>query len=444
MDTTIASAAEAIEQGKITPIELLNQCLEKIEQHEKQVQAWVLVDKGGALDQAQALMEELQKGNYRGPLHGIPIGIKDIFDVADLPTAAGFPLWANSIARADCTAVKKLRQAGAIIVGKTVTTQFASFDPPVTRNPWNLQRTPGGSSSGSAAAVACGMCLGALGSQTGGSITRPAIFCGVSGLKPAYDRVSLIGVVPLSPRMDHAGPIARTVKDLAILMQAIADPSLADDYHCEEDYVHKVDSPPAGLKVGILGGLFHQKAQPVMQNLMKEVEAKMKDADIPFLQLALPASFSEILKHHRIIMAVEAAAVHKERLQRHSEDFLPNIRGLVEEGLQCPAPDFQKAIDLVGEIQNEISDLMIGVDVLLTPATLGPAPGLETTGDPAFNSPWSYLGLPTAAIPAGWDDEGLPLGIQLIGQEWYEAELLQAAAWLEKIVEFDRKDPPIQ
>src|SRR5690242_7079799 len=193
MVLTIHAAAADIRAGRLSPVDLLESCLGRIDRLEERVRAWVLVDRDGARAEARQLADELKRGQYRGPLHGIPIAIKDIFDVFDWPTAAGSRLWANSIARADCTLVKRLRQAGAVILGKTVTTQYASFDPPPTRNPWNRERTPGGSSSGSAAALACGMCLGALGSQTGGSLGRPASFCGVASFKPTYGRVTLQG-----------------------------------------------------------------------------------------------------------------------------------------------------------------------------------------------------------------------------------------------------------
>src|SRR5436309_9518404 len=206
---TIYEAAAAIRQGTLTPVELVEQCLAAIDRWESTVRAWVFVDRDGARAEARRLTDELGRGQDRGPLHGIPIGVKDIFDVFDWPTAAGSKRWANSIARQDADVVRQLRQAGCIFLGKTVTTAYASFDPPVTRNPWDLTRTPGGSSSGSAAALACGMCLGALGSQTGGSITRPASYCGVAGLKPTYGLVSCDRVVPLAPSMDHPGPIAR-------------------------------------------------------------------------------------------------------------------------------------------------------------------------------------------------------------------------------------------
>ena len=215
MTSTLHAAAEEIRSGLRTPIDLLEACLERIDRLEDRIHAWVSVDREGARANAERLTSELRHGHWRGPLHGIPIGIKDIFDVANWPTAAGSRLWKDRIASQDATAVRRLREAGAVFVGKTVTTQYASFDPPPTRNPWDLSRTPGGSSSGSAAALACGMCLGALGSQTGGSITRPASYCGVAGLKPTFGRVSTEGVVPLAPSMDHVGVMARCVRDLA-------------------------------------------------------------------------------------------------------------------------------------------------------------------------------------------------------------------------------------
>src|SRR5947209_1667346 len=222
MNRTIHEAAAAIRRGELSPVELLEQCLARIDLLEEKVRAWVVVDRDGAREQAERLTRELKGGQDRGPLHGIPIGIKDIIDVFDLPTGCGSKLWANSYARKDATCVQRLRQAGAVILGKTVTTAYASFDPPVTRNPWDLTKTPGGSSSGSAAAVACGMCLAALATQTGGSTTRPASYCGVCSLKPSWGRVSVDGVLPLAPSMDHVGAMANCVRDLAIFYTVLA------------------------------------------------------------------------------------------------------------------------------------------------------------------------------------------------------------------------------
>src|SRR6516162_5471490 len=218
----IHAATVDLRQGRMTPVDLLDACLERIDRFEPRIKAWVLVDRDGARADAERLTAEIKRGQWRGPLHGIPLGIKDIFDVFDWPTAAGSRQWKDSIARQDAPVVRALREAGAVLVGKTVTTQYASFDPPPTRNPWDPARTPGGSSSGSAAALACGMCLGALASQTGGSITRPASYCGIPSCKPTYNRVNAAGVLPLASSMDHVGVIGRCALDLALMMEVIA------------------------------------------------------------------------------------------------------------------------------------------------------------------------------------------------------------------------------
>ena len=220
----IAELVCKIRDKRLTPRELVDACLKRIERVEPDVRAWVSVDAEGARRRADELTELAARGEILGPLHGIPIGIKDIIDVAGWPTRAGSPLRDGHLAREDAAVVARLRNAGAIILGKTVTTEFAWIDPPPTRNPWDATRTPGGSSSGSAAAVASGMCVAAIGSQTGGSIIRPASYCGVCGLKPTFGVVSRVGVLPLSISLDHVGPIARCVDDLAVVFGVIADP----------------------------------------------------------------------------------------------------------------------------------------------------------------------------------------------------------------------------
>ena len=337
---TLHAAADQLRGGRATPLDLLDACLDRIDRLEGRIRAWVFVDREGARAEAVRRTEEVRRGDWRGPLHGIPIGIKDIFDVFDWPTAAGSRLWKNSVARQDATAVRRLREAGAVFVGKTVTTQYASFDPPPTRNPWDPTRTPGGSSSGSAAALACGMCLGALGSQTGGSITRPAAFCGVAGLKPTYGRVGAAGVVPLAASMDHPGPMARCVRDLAVLLQVIAgpdplDPSAADA--AVPDYTERIKQGVPRPRLGRLRGLFEDRAEPVMRETMDRACDRLRAAGAAVADVALPAAFTDVLARHRVVMGVEAATFHEARLRRHPEDYDPNIRGLLEEGLACPA-----------------------------------------------------------------------------------------------------------
>jgi aspartyl-tRNA(Asn)/glutamyl-tRNA(Gln) amidotransferase subunit A len=440
MSPTVHAAAEEIRAGRLSPVDLLAACLERIDRLEPRVHAWVLVDRERARADAERLHGELRRGQWRGPLHGIPVAVKDIFDVFDWPTAAGSRLWVGSVARQDSTAVRRLREAGAVFPGKTVTTQYASFDPPVTRNPWDPSRTPGGSSSGSAAAVACGMCPAALGSQTGGSITRPAAYCGVAGCKPTFGRVSGAGVVPLAPSMDHVGPIAGCVRDLALLLQVMAGPDPQDPLcagRAVPNYLAALSRPPAP-RLGRVRGLFEERAEPAARALMDEVSAALGGR---VCEVALPAAFAEVLPRHRTVMAVEAAAYHEPRLRRHPDDYQPRIRALLEEGLATPAAEYARCKEHQRRLAREMEACLEGVDALLTPATVGPAPAADTTGDPAFNSPWSYTGLPTVSIPAGWTDEGLPLAIQLVGRAWGEAELLAAAAWCEGRLAVQPREP---
>jgi aspartyl-tRNA(Asn)/glutamyl-tRNA(Gln) amidotransferase subunit A len=444
MNHSLHAAAEDIREGRRSPVDVLEDCLRQIDRYEPHVRAWVLVDRDGARAEAERLTRELRAASYRGPLHGIPLAIKDIFDVFDWPTAAGSRLWKQSIPRQDATVVRRLREAGAVFLGKTVTTQYASFDPPPTRNPWHPGRTPGGSSSGSAAALACGMCLGALGSQTGGSITRPASYCGVAGCKPTYGRVSCHGVMPLAPSMDHPGPMATCVRDLAPLLQVIAGPDPLDPGCAGQpvpDYLAALRSASAPPRLGRVRGLFEEKADPQMRTMTDRAFARLKAAGAAVVDIALPAEFREVLPRHRVVMAVEAAMFHEPRLRKHPEDYDPKIRSLLEEGLACPAPEYARC----KEHQRRLSEAMLpcfdGVDGLLVPATTCPAPDATTTGDPAFNSPWSYTGLPAVSFLSGWSEEGLPMGLQLVGRPWSEAEALATAEWCESRLEVERRTP---
>jgi aspartyl-tRNA(Asn)/glutamyl-tRNA(Gln) amidotransferase subunit A len=440
---TTSEAAPLIRSGDLTPSELLEQCLARIDRYEGRVRAWVVVDRDGAREQADRLTKELAAGQYRGPLHGIPVGVKDIIDVFDLPTGCGSRRWANSYARRDATCVARLRQAGAVIVGKTVTTAYASFDPPPTRNPWNLDRTPGGSSSGSAAAVACGMCLGALATQTGGSITRPASYCGVYSLKPTYGRVSVNGVLPLAPSLDHVGVMANSVRDLAVLFQAIAGRGAdVEDCIAEIEWSLRPDSdqPPV---VRRLRGMFDELAEPVARAALDGLTYKPPGEYYPSVEdFVPPPGFADVLSDHRLVMAVEAAEYHGPRFRRRPDDYPPRVGGLIEEGLRAPATDYRRALRRRLRLANELNATFRGA-VLMTPAATGPAPDAATTGDPAFNSPWSFTGLPTVSVPCGWTPDGLPLSLQLVGWRRGEARLLGDAAWFEAAVGFGRRPLPL-
>jgi len=417
---TIHAAAAAIRSGSLTPIDLVEECLVRVDALEERVRAWVFLDRDGARREAERLTDELRRGQNRGPLHGIPVGVKDIFDVFDWPTAAGSKVWANAYARKDAPVVDRLRRAGAVLLGKTVTTAYASFDPPVTRNPWDISRTPGGSSSGSAAAVACGMCLGALASQTGGSITRPASFCGVTGAKPTYGRISLDGIVPLAPSMDHPGVMAGDVRGLAILLDVI-------------------EAGPASPTLGRLRGFFDDHADPAMRSAMDELCEKLRSAGVEVRDLAPPGEFAEVTARHRVVMAVEAATFHEARFRKRPDDYPPRIASLIEEGLRTPATEYARALEYQQLLITAMRRSFGEVSVLLTPATVGVAPPAETTGDPVFNSPWSLTGLPTVSFPIAWSG-GLPLCAQLVGRSYGEAELFAVAARAEEIAAFERRE----
>jgi aspartyl-tRNA(Asn)/glutamyl-tRNA(Gln) amidotransferase subunit A len=447
---TITEAAEFIRKGELTPSELLEQCLARIDRYEDRVKAWVYLDREGAREQAARLTAELKAGQNRGPLHGIPVGIKDIIDVFDMPTGCGSKRWAQSYARRDATCVERLRQAGAVIMGKTVTTTFASFDPPVTRNPWNLDRTPGGSSSGSAAAVACGMCLGALASQTGGSITRPASYCGVYSIKPTYGRVSVDGVMPLAPSLDHVGAMANCVRDLAILLQVLARTD-ADEVPKPYNYLAEIDgqrsydrSSGRFKQLTALPDFMPGKAEPEMVEALAALRERTAEADWVWNALPLPPSFGDVPQFHHAMMAVEAAAYHADRMRRHPEDYPPKIRSLVEHGLATPAPHYARVLDHYEGLRSEIERAFVDTwKTFITPATLGAAPGSETTGNPAMNSPWSYVGLPTVSLPFAWSADGMPLAVQLTGERWCEDDLLAVAAMLEEDIGFVHKPLPL-
>jgi aspartyl-tRNA(Asn)/glutamyl-tRNA(Gln) amidotransferase subunit A len=440
MIPTIHAAAEQLRQGRLSPVALLEGCLAQIDRLEASVRAWVLVDRDEAQAQAERCAEELRRGHWRGPLHGVPLAIKDIIDVFDWPTACGSNLWQASVARQDATVVRKLRQAGAVLIGKTATTPYASFDPAPTRNPWGLTRTPGGSSAGSAAAVACGMCLGALASQTGGSIVRPASYCGVPGCKPTFGRASTHGVMPLAPSMDHIGPMARSVRDVALLMQTISGPDPLDPTAAAlavPNWTTALQGPQRPPRLGRLRGLFEDLAHPEMRGMLDRTVARLVERGAIVHEVALPAAFAEVIARHRTIMAVEALAFHEPRLRRHPEDYGPCITGLFMEALATPAAEHARCKEHQKQLRQEMLSCFEGVDALLTPATTMAAPDIATTGDPALNSPWSYTGLPTVSLPVARNEQGLPLAIQLVGRPWGEGETFAAAAWCEDVVAYE-------
>jgi Asp-tRNA(Asn)/Glu-tRNA(Gln) amidotransferase A subunit family amidase len=429
-DQTIAGVGRSLREGRTSCVKILEGCLEQVDDWEPKVHAWVVLDRDRAFEQARQRDDELTAGKDRGALHGIPIGIKDIIDVAGLPTACGSKRWTDRIAEKDARVVANLREAGAVIMGKTVTTPYAWIDPPITRNPWNLDRTPGGSSSGSAAAVACGMCYGAVGSQTGGSITRPASFCGVAGMKPTPIFAKRYGVFPLAPNLDHIGPIARTVDDLRLMLIGL----------CGESPLIKLAemrdrrAPPNGpIHLGPLRGFFDRRASSAVASAFDEATRALAAAGAEIVPVDDPVDFEQILVKHRIVMAAEAAHIHFQWIEEIPGDYPPRIRQLVAEGATVSARDYLSAEAGMAQAEKAFFAFVLGT-VLITPATVSTAPDPSTTGDPAFNSPWSYTHLPTVSFPTGLAADGLPVSLQLIGRRNMDFGLLRVAHWCEQAI----------
>jgi len=440
----ILETARRIRSGDTTAARVTAECLARIAELEPAVSAWVLVDKAGATRAAELSSRESLTGKLRGPLHGIPIAVKDVFDVEGFPTRAGSSLTPSSCAQRDATVVAKLRAAGAIVLGKTVTTEFACFDPAPTRNPWNLEHTPGGSSSGSAAAVALGMCFGALASQTGGSITRPAAYCGAAGIKPTFGCLSRSGVVPVSFHLDHVGVMARGVADCRILFDWMRgdDPS---DGAC----VPRLSIEAGGAerdrrpKLGVLRDYFFDTAEPEVARLTEEVIEKLAAAGAEVLSIEQLPGFDHVHAMHRRIMAAEAATYHRETYAASKAEYGPNLASLLEEGGAISMSDYHSALKAQRAFRHAADRALSQLDALITPATPGPAPaGLSSTGDPRFNSPWSFAGVPTVSFPFALAASGLPLSLQLVGRSWSEQPLLTAAEWCESVLGFRHAPPP--
>jgi Asp-tRNA(Asn)/Glu-tRNA(Gln) amidotransferase A subunit family amidase len=426
-----ADSAAAIARGETSAAELVAALIERIDRTDGELRAWVVVDRERALAEAKR-RDDLPK-DRRGPLHGVPVGVKDIFDVAGLPTRAGFVPFADRIAAEDCTAVARLRAAGAVILGKTVTTQFAYVDPPPTRNPWNADRTPGGSSSGSGASVAARQVPAALGSQTGGSVLRPAAYNGVVGLKPTYGRVSRSGILPLAWSIDHPGTLTRSVADAALVLRTIAGHDPRDPSSSRAPVPDYVAASRSGVPPRLLVlDDFLERAQPDAAHRFDDAIERLRAAGATVDHGRFPSGAAALIGVHAVVMQAEAAAVHRRLIAQHRDAYAPRIRAFVETGALVPAVDYLDAQRLRRRLRREAAELLASCDCLALPTASGPAPAPDTTGDPSFQGPFSLLGLPAVSLPSGLSADGLPLGLQLVGPAFGEAPLLAAAAWAER------------
>ena len=435
----IAELASKLERLEISPVDVVENCISKIDQINPKLNAFLTIASDSARRAAKVAEDEIRAGKYRGPLHGIPIGVKDIFYTAGMKTTAGSKVMENFIPPFDSTAVQRLKKAGAIVLGKTATTEFAHADPAPTHNPWNLDHTPGGSSSGSAAAVATCMCPAALGSQTGGSVLRPAAYCGVVGLKPTYGRISRYGVFPFSWTLDHVGFFTRSVADAAILLGVLAGHDPHDPSTSKEpvpDYTKSGKPARKPPRMGVVQAFYQEKSEGQVWSHTKKIMAKLEKAGAPIVEVEMPPSFAVVQDAHRTIMRVEGAAFHEKLFEQNREKYRPKLRELVQIGLLIPGVDYLRAQKIKRLFRRDMEEVMQKYDCLLTPTTSSPAPqGLFSTGNPWFQVPWSLSGLPTINLPSGLSKEGLPLGIQLVGSACGEAKLLAIARWCEKVLQ---------
>ena len=462
---TIGEASQLISRKELSPLELLDAHLKRIEQTEGKLNSFITLMEDDALAAARRCEAEVQAGRYLGPLHGIPIGLKDLYYTKGVRTTMGSRIMRDFVPDADATVAEKFKKVGAIIIGKLQMHEFAlgptSENPHYgpAHNPWDLYRVTGGSSGGSASAVAAGQCMGALGSDTGGSIRIPASLCGIVGLKPTFGRVSRYGVYPLSWSLDTVGPMTRTVHDAALLLNAIAgydarDPSSSD--RPGDDFTTALEQGVKGLRVGIPREYFFDAINPEVREavlqaaqVLEGLGASVEEVSIPVLQHSLAISGT--------ILLTEAAEVHLDHLRHRAEDLGADVRTRLQAGAMTPATDYLKAQRARTVFNREMATAFERLDVLLAPTEPIVAPKIGEravlVGDreqtvlsllPRLTRPFNICGLPAVSVPCGFDSSGLPIGMQLAGRAFDEATVLRVAYAYEQATDWHTRRPPLR
>jgi Asp-tRNA(Asn)/Glu-tRNA(Gln) amidotransferase A subunit family amidase len=422
-EISAAKAAGEIARGALSAEQYTRAFVDRIAAVERDVQAFIQFDPGHALAQARALDRQCASGRPLGPLHGIPVAIKDIFDTEDYPTCYGSPIYAEHRPRADAVAVARLRAAGVVIIGKTVSTEFAYFHPGKTRNPHDLTRTPGGSSSGSAAAVAAGMAPLAIGSQTNGSMIRPAAFCGVFGIKPTHGAISRAGALMLSRALDHVGAFARRLEDLALILDVLVGCDSADpdaQTFAAPAFRATLAAPAPAQHFALLRTPMWDKADAVTRAQIEESAKKLGAADVE-----LPAEYTAGWEAQRVVMAVDMAHNLGQNLDKG--EVSGQFRSFIEEGRQVPAVQYLAALRDARRYAAGLGEILQRVDAIVTPSARGVAPSISATGDPVFCSLWSLTGLPSLNMPVLSGENEMPIGLQLIGAAGGDERLLRTA-----------------
>jgi aspartyl-tRNA(Asn)/glutamyl-tRNA(Gln) amidotransferase subunit A len=462
-ELSIAELAPRLRERQLSPVELTEAYLQRIERLDGQLNSFLRVLPDEARAAARAAETEIGRGDWRGPLHGVPLGIKDLFDVAGVPNTLGSKVLLDNVPTTDATVVQRLRQAGAVILGKHNLHEFAfgitSENPHfgVVRNPWNLDRVPGGSSGGTAAAVAAGLCVGGLGSDTGASIRAPASWCGVSGIKPTYSRVSRAGVLPLAWSLDHPGPIARTVGDCATLLQAIAGPDPRDPTASQEpvpDYSADLHLGVAGLRIGVPREHYFDQVEPSVEQVVRRaieqlsgLGARIEEVSLPHVRHAQAAG--------NVIMSSEAAAWHHDWLRDRPGDYGADVLLRIRGGLLVRATEYLHSQQLRTLLQQDFAAAFERVDVVLGPTMPLVAPLIGRTFEPSgtFNLaprgianrltvPCNLTGMPAMSVPCGFAD-GLPVGLQIMAPAFAESLVLRVGAAYEAATDWHRQRPAL-
>ncbi|MFY9992335.1 MAG: amidase [Rhodoplanes sp.] len=412
--------AGRIEGGEITPADVLDLCAEAIAQREEEIGAFAVLDLDRARQRAQDRAAEL----IAAPLHGLPVGVKDLFDTADLPTAYGSPIYAGHQPASDAALVSMIRRAGGLIVGKTVMTPLAFLDPAGTRNPHHPEHTPGGSSAGSAAAVAAGMLPVAVGTQTGGSVVRPAAYCGVAGYKPSFKLLPMAGCKPFAWSLDTVGLFAASTADVAYAAAAITGRELRIDR-----------APPAAPRIALVRTHVWAEASDAMQSAVEHAAHVASRAGARMEEVRLPPIFEDAFRAHGTIQDYEAYRALAFEYDHHRDKISPKLRELLDAASKISADDYDSARRTARRARQALADLMTDTDVLITPSAPGTAPKtLRSTGVATFNRLWTLMGAPCINVAGEVDSAQLPLGIQIVGRFARDRSALEAALFVEQAI----------
>ena len=455
LDLSISEAAELLRQKKISPVELTKACLDRIESLNPVLNAFITVTDEAAMAQARVAEDEMQRGHWRGPLHGIPIGLKDLIDTAGVLTTCGSELFADRVPTEDAEVVRRLKNAGAVVLGKQNLQEFAyggtsaSSYYGAVHNPWNLNHIAGGSSGGSAAAVAAGMCFGALGTDTGGSVREPAAFCGIVGLKPTYGRVSTRGVFPLSWSLDHVGPICRSVRDAAIMLEAIAGYDVQDVISVDwptEEYVNAL-SGKTDRRIGVVRQPFFRNIDMAIESAMNEAIEVIRGMSSRVIEVDLPSVPTGV-------QAPEVYAVHKKYYANSPELYLPWMRERLAQAATADTGTYVEDRFALERVRRTVNEVFAEVDLLITPTTPVPPITIEEASKMAPSlagevwlrntRPFNCYGLPTISIPCGFTSAGLSIGLQIAGPRFGEGIVLAFAHAFEQATDWHKRAPTLQ